>query len=99
MWLEYEGYQVTLGEAWRSSDKNAAYALQGKGIANSNHIKRLAIDLNIFKDGKLLSTFEEYKEIGKKWEEMEHPQYKACWGGRFKSLDMNHFSFEDNGVR
>lgn len=98
------GYEVTLGEAWRSQamasykpQPTKWYADHGKGVANSLHVQRLALDVNLFKDGKLLEKSEEYRPLGEWWE-TQHPL--ARWGGRFKHLpDGNHFSLEHEGVK
>ena len=86
------GYEVTLGEAHRSNEEAQRLALAGKGIPNSVHRLRLAIDLMLFKDGKYLTATEDYREIGQWWKAMG-----GAWGGDFK--DGNHFSFEHQGVK
>ena len=88
------GYAVTLAEAYRSPEPAALYAREGRGIANSNHTRRLAIDLNLFKRGRLLTSTDAYKELGE-WFEGQHEL--ARWGGRFN--DGGHFSFEHEGVK
>lgn len=55
---------------------------------NSNHLRRLAIDLYFFRDGKLVSSPEELKELGTFWESL-HP--KNRWGGNWKFVDCPHF--------
>src|SRR3954466_3319643 len=93
-------YLVTIGEAWRSPETCALYAKEGKGIAHSNHIQRLAIDLNLFDEGlKLLSTHEEYRPLGEWWESQSDHDLTLCWGGRFHREDIYHFSAEHNGIR
>ena len=99
VWLKAEGYQVTFGEAWRSIETCEAYVKEGKGIKESLHPERLAIDLNLFWNGKFLTTFSDYEKCGEYWESLSTPEYKCCWGGRFKRVDADHFSFEHNGVR
>lgn len=86
------GYQVTLGEAWRPQEMADFYASKNKGIKNSLHQDRLAIDLNLFKDGKYLGSTEDHRPLGEWWESLgeEH-----AWGGRFG--DGNHYSFKHNG--
>lgn len=91
------GYLVSLGEAWRTSETAAAYKRQGKGIQNSNHCVRLAIDLNLFKNNALLTTTQEYEPLGVWWEAQTTPEYTCCWGGRF--ADADHFSLENDGVK
>lgn len=82
---EQLGYQVTLGDAYR--DPRCEY-----GHPDSLHKIRLAIDLNLFRDGKYLSAGSEYTPLGEYWESIG-----GTWGGRFN--DGNHFSFEHNGIR
>lgn len=90
-------YRVTLGEAYRTPEQAAWYAKQGKGIANSLHTLKLAIDLNLFKEGVYLTASEDYKLLGEWWKE-QHAS--CCWGGDFKTrADGNHFSLEHNGVK
>jgi len=86
------GYAVTFGEAYRSPEEAARLAKLGKGIKNSLHTQRLAIDLNLFKDGKYLSSTESHRPLGEWWESV-HPW--CAWGGRFK--DGNHYSLEHEG--
>jgi len=74
------GYEVTLGDA---------YATEGHK-KNSNHYLRLAIDLNLFKDGRYLRETNEHRELGEYWESIG-----GSWGGRYG--DGNHYSVEYNG--
>ena len=82
-YIEGSDYEVTFAEAYRR-----------KGVGNdwSLHRKRLAIDLNLFKNGRYLRKTKEYERIGKVWETMG-----GAWGGRFG--DGNHFSLEHRGVK
>lgn len=84
------GYEVTLGEAWRPPAQAAANARSGRGIANSLHIDRLAIDLNLYKGGKWLDKTEDHTPLGEWWESVG-----GTWGGRFK--DGNHYSLAHGG--
>ena len=88
------GYEVTLGEALRSPAQAAANAASGIGIANSLHCLKLAVDLNLFLDGKYLSSSESHRPLGEWWE-VQHEL--ARWGGRFSRPDGNHYSFAHNG--
>lgn len=88
---------VTFGEAWRSPETAEVYKQKGKGISNSLHWERLAVDLNLFKDGKLLQETEDYRRAGELWEDMSCDEFECCWGGRFG--DGNHFSILHEGVR
>lgn len=86
---EVMGYEVTLGEAYRTPEQSIINANQGKGISNSLHTLRLAIDLNLFKDDRWLTKTEEHRPLGEWWESIG-----GTWGGRFKLPDGNHYSLE-----
>lgn len=79
------GYDIRLGHAYRC--ENCVM-----GAKNSNHKIKLAIDINLFKDGKFLQLTEDHKIFGEWWEK-QHPL--CCWGGRFN--DGNHYSLEHGG--
>lgn len=96
-YIESKGYEITFGEAWRTPEMAKIYESRGNGIANSLHKSRLAIDLNLFKEGKWLSKTEDYKFAGQYWESLSTGLYKCCWGGHFS--DGNHFSIEHGGYR
>lgn len=66
----------------------------GSGIRNSLHELGLAVDLNLFRDGKFLEGSEQHKLLGEYWETL-HPL--ARWGGRFG--DGNHYSIEHEGKK
>ena len=47
------GYEATLGDAFRDSRLHGVFGVKrGYGAAKSQHKRRLAIDLLLFKDGK-----------------------------------------------
>ncbi|QPE15731.1 M15 family metallopeptidase [Providencia rettgeri] len=95
IFAQANGYQLTFGEAFRTEAQAKLNAANGSGISNSLHLQRLAIDFNLFKDGKYLTATNDYKELGEYWESLG-----GSWGGRFKTRpDGNHFSLEHNGVR
>ena len=75
-----EGYELTFGAAWAS----------GGHRDNSLHYDRLAIDLNLFRDGKWLKETEDHEMLGLFWELIG-----GSWGGRFG--DGNHYSLEHEG--
>ena len=80
------GYACTLGEAYRTPEQAALNEAKGIGIKNSQHCKRLAIDLNLFKDGEYLSDTESHRPFGEYWESLD-PLNR--WGGRYG--DGNHY--------
>jgi len=95
---ERQGYQVTLGEAWRPPETVAIYAADGRGSASSVHPLRLAVDLNLFAWNEdagrwvYLTSTESHRTLGEWWEQ----RHELCrWGGRFG--DGNHYSLFYNG--
>ena len=84
------GWTVTAGELYRTQAQQEIYFKEGKTkTMQSNHMRRLAIDLNFLKDGKPVWDKAALQEIGSFWETL-HP--KNRWGGNFKSLpDTPHF--------
>lgn len=84
------GYEVTLGEAWRTPEQAAINAAKGIGIKRSLHIDRLAIDLNLYRDGVWLTKTPDFRELGEWWEAQG-----GAWGGRFN--DGGHFSLAHEG--
>lgn len=87
------GYQLTVGDAYRDPRLHGEVGVKGGyGAASSNHKIRLAIDFNLFKDGKYLPGTEDHKILGLYWESIG-----GSWGGRFN--DGNHYSLEHEGKR
>lgn len=84
------GYELTFGEAYRPPETAELYARQAKGISNSLHCERLAVDFNLFKDGVYLPRTVDHKPLGEYWEALG-----GTWGGRFG--DGNHYSLAHNG--
>ena len=74
------GYELTFGDA---------YATTGH-VYDSFHYQRLAIDLNLFKDGKYLTKTSDHELLGNFWESIG-----GTWGGRFDSPDGNHYSYKE----
>lgn len=88
------GYEVTLGDAYRDPRLHGDIGVKkGYGHAKSCHKLRLAIDLNLFKDGKFLSSSEDHRQLGEWWESVG-----GAWGGKFKTPDGNHYSFTHEGM-
>jgi len=82
------GYEVTLGDAYRDPRSHGKLGERiAYGAKFSCHKMRLAIDLNLFKDGKYLTATDDHKLLGEWWE-AQAPE--NCWGGRFN--DGNHYS-------
>lgn len=93
-WAYVHGYEMTFGEAYRTPEQAALNAKSGKGIAKSLHTDRLAIDLNLFRDGVYLTNSEAHRPLGEFWESLDP---LCTWGGRFG--DGNHYSITYNGKK
>jgi hypothetical protein len=93
-YAEQQGYELTGGELWRTSEQAKLNAAKGIGTATSLHLDRLAIDLNLFRNGKWLTKSEDHKPLGEYWESL-HPDCR--WGGRFN--DGNHYALSPDGKR
>lgn len=91
-YIYQEGFECTLDWCYRPPEVAAYYADLGIGIRSSLHTIKLAIDLNLFKDGVWLRSTEDHRPIGEWWE-TQHPLCR--WGGRFG--DGNHYSFTRDG--
>lgn len=90
LYMNEKGYGCTLGEAWRTPEMASIYAANGKGIKNSLHCIRLAIDINLWKDGVYLTTEEPHRQFGEYWETLHE---NNRWGGRFG--DANHYEMRE----
>jgi D-alanyl-D-alanine carboxypeptidase len=103
VWVyQQPGYALAGGELQRKQAQALLNAAAGVGIANSLHLRGLAIDLMLFIEGVYQTNSEAYRPLGEKWKSM-HPL--ARWGGDFKDPrgnpkpDGDHFSIEHEGVR
>lgn len=88
-----QGFVVTGGELLRTVEQEMLYVKQGrsslKDVNKCNHLRRLAIDLNFFKDGKLVYDKVILQPIGDYWQSLNP---KNSWGGNWKSFkDIPHF--------
>lgn len=94
--IEYayqNGFELTFGDAYRDPRLHGEMGVKKSySSAKSNHKIRLAVDFNLFKDGKYLTATEDYTKLGEFWESLG-----GCWGGRFN--DGNHFSLEHEGCK
>lgn len=95
--LSQPGHELTAGEWLRGKEQALANAASGAGIARSNHLVSLAIDLRLFINGVYQTDSAAYKAMGDYWKSL-HPL--ARWGGDFHDAhgrpkpDGNHFSLE-----
>ena len=89
------GYEYTWGDAYRDprvhgewgTRKNNSYS-----AAKSTHKQRLAVDINLFKNGVYLQKTEDHRPLGEYWESIG-----GTWGGRWN--DGNHYSLEHQGYK
>lgn len=91
LWACNEGYELTGGELWRTEEQQAFYLANKLSKAKrSKHQDRLAIDLNLFINGKYITTREPYKPLADYWKSL-HPNNVAGydWG-----WDANHFEMK-----
>lgn len=101
LWVKKRGFVLTGGELLRTADQQELYVKSGKSkINNSRHLVKLAIDLNLFINGKYIDkACPEYQEIGNYWCAL-HPLNR--WGGDFNKngdykddgWDANHFEMQ-----
>ncbi len=89
-----QGYEVRFAQFYRTP-------IEAKrlGFENSNHTRRLAADLLLFKNGKWLTKSKKYEFAGEYWEKLG-PWHgvETVWGGRWKSRDGVHFSIRHGKV-
>lgn len=83
VWIYEQGYEVTEGDYWAKSGH----------VDGSFHYKRLAADLNLFKDRRYLIETEDHRFIGDKWKSMDSD---CTWGGDFSRPDGNHYSYGEH---
>lgn len=93
--IHEQGYECSIGDAYRDPRVfGMAGVSKGYGHANSNHKRRLALDINLFKDGEYLDMTEDHRPIGEFWKSLD----PLCrWGGDFSRPDGNHYSVEYRG--
>jgi hypothetical protein len=84
------GYEVVMGETYRTPAQAQADAASGAGIAHSLHCDSLAVDLNLFLDGKYITDSTGHADLGAWWKALGS-DYR--WGGDFSTRkDYNHYS-------
>ena len=91
-WAFANGYELTIGEAFRPDFVQEKYLKNGTSKAQrSKHQDRLAIDLNLFIEGKYQTSSEAYRPLGEYWKDM-----RGIWGGDWKGFpDGNHLQFDE----
>lgn len=81
LYAYFNGYTVSLGDAWAKKGEGRPHS------KNSKHYDKLAIDINLFEDGKYLTKTEDHLKLGKFWEFIG-----GTWGGHFN--DGNHYEWK-----
>lgn len=91
------GFGVRLGEALRTPEQQKLYFASGASKTMlSQHLKKLAIDLNLIVDGRL-ATAKEVHELGKWWESLDPlNRWGGSWRGQVEAgnsnfIDSPHF--------
>jgi len=80
------GFKVTLGDAFRDPRVHGALGKKiGYSAANSRHKQRLAIDLNLYKDGRYITDSKDHSPLGAYWQSIG-----GIWGGY---QDGNHYEW------
>ncbi len=88
------GYKVTGGELYRTMYQQRHYVAHGLSTTyNSKHLKRRAIDLNLFINGRYQQNCRAYAILGDYWESLSP---KNTWGGSWHTFkDCPHFQRGD----
>jgi peptidoglycan L-alanyl-D-glutamate endopeptidase CwlK len=91
-----QGFMVTGGELARTPEQQAIYVKTGRSkTLNSIHLKRCAVDLNFFKDGKIIWDRAVLAPLGAYWESLNKAN---SWGGNGVTLVYTpHFSRGPDG--
>jgi len=77
-WLYYNGRDIENGQLVRAPRRS--------WTLNSQHLKKLAVDFNLFVDGEYQGTTEAHQPLGEFWEALNDLNR---WGGNFG--DGNHY--------
>ena len=85
-WAHSQGWEITLGEVYRPKILQYLnlWAKRSQTL-KSKHQDRLAIDLNLFIDGKYITNPNKYRPLGEHWESLG-----GKWGGRYSVLEKDY---------
>jgi hypothetical protein len=83
VWAYSQGYRIRLGDTYPGKFKHSVFG---------QHPKGLAIDLNLFRDGRYLTLTEDHAPLGHFYESLSP---HATWGGHWN--DGNHYSWKERG--
>jgi len=89
-YAEDMGYKITAGEMYRTKEQQNIYIMTGRSWTwNSKHLKRLAFDINLYKNGRYTTKTDDYRDLGEYWKSL-NPRNR--WGGDWrKTPDPYHF--------
>lgn len=96
--LSISPYDFGITEGLRTIEKQKEYVKAGKSqTVNSYHLKGKAVDIKVYKDGKVTWDLKYYKEIADIVKEIAAEKgLKITWGGDWKTLvDGPHFQLEN----
>lgn len=89
-----KGYELTCGDFYRDPRLHGDHGTKkGYGSSKSVHKLRIAGDLNLFVDGKYITSSDHPV-----WSEL-HEYWESLGGAKAVPNDANHFSFEMWGCR
>ena len=91
------GYQARLGDLFRDPRVHGYFGHSSRisySGPRSVHKLKIAVDINLFKNGEFLRNTEDHREIGEYWKTL-HPLCR--WGGDFQRPDGNHYSLFHDG--
>lgn len=84
LWADAHGYTLRGGELQRTIEQQNIYVKSGVSkTMNSMHLKKLAIDLAVFRGDTILVSREDIKPLGDYWESLNP---KNRWGGSWRGV-------------
>lgn len=88
------GFTVTGGELYRTAEQQKIYVERKLSkTMDSQHLKRLAIDINLFANGEVCKAAD-YAKLGAYWKTLNASNR---WGGDFNGFcDAGHFERLEN---
>lgn len=91
IWINEQGWYATGGELLRTKEQQQIYFDENKSkTMDSDHLKKLAIDLNLFINGVYQTNKEAYKPLADYWKSLNENNVAGYdWG-----WDANHFSMK-----
>lgn len=89
-----QGYELTFGDAYRDPRLHNEFGERGGyGSSKSVHKLRIAVDLNLWVNGKYITV-----SSHPAWDEL-HSYWESLGGSERVPKDANHFSIEHQGCR